>query len=221
MKLERFAIATQNNRFSGKMYLDSPNMQSGAIVPPIGFCPMNVCSTTGLSLDLASHLEVQHDLSMSAENDPPKPQDEEDESRSGSDNLDGCSGEEHDPDQVHASKKRYHRHSTFQIQEMEAFFKEFPHPDEKQRLGLSKRLNLDIRQVKFWFQNRRTQMKAQHERMENTFLRRENERLRAENIAVREAIKNAFCPTCGGPTAVDVSMAEHQLRIENARMRGE
>ena len=39
-------------------------------------------------------------------------------------------------------------------------FKECPHPDEKQRAELSKRLSLDARQVKFWFQNRRTQMKV-------------------------------------------------------------
>lgn len=41
-----------------------------------------------------------------------------------------------------------------------SFFKECPHPDEKQRLDLSKRLGLENKQVKFWFQNRRTQMKV-------------------------------------------------------------
>lgn len=38
--------------------------------------------------------------------------------------------------------------------------KESPHPDEKQRLELSKQLGLHPRQVKFWFQNRRTQIKV-------------------------------------------------------------
>lgn len=39
-------------------------------------------------------------------------------------------------------------------------FKECPHPDEKQRMQLSRELGLDPRQIKFWFQNRRTQMKV-------------------------------------------------------------
>lgn len=40
------------------------------------------------------------------------------------------------------------------------FFKECPHPDDKQRKELSRELNLEPLQVKFWFQNKRTQMKA-------------------------------------------------------------
>lgn len=39
-------------------------------------------------------------------------------------------------------------------------FKECPHPDEKQRMQLSRELGLAPRQIKFWFQNRRTQMKV-------------------------------------------------------------
>jgi len=41
-----------------------------------------------------------------------------------------------------------------------SLFKECPHPDDKQRLKLSHELGLKPRQVKFWFQNRRTQMKV-------------------------------------------------------------
>lgn len=51
-------------------------------------------------------------------------------------------------------------------------FKECPHPDDKQRLKLSQELGLKPRQVKFWFQNRRTQMKVRteiKEKNKNTF----------------------------------------------------
>ncbi|KAL7191293.1 hypothetical protein ACSBR2_023377 [Camellia fascicularis] len=58
-------------------------------------------------------------------------------------------------------RKKYHRHTAEQIREMEALFKESPHPDEKQRQQLSKQLGLAPRQVKFWFQNRRTQIKIE------------------------------------------------------------
>lgn len=43
---------------------------------------------------------------------------------------------------------------------MYSLFKECPHPDDKQRMKLSQELGLKPRQVKFWFQNRRTQMKV-------------------------------------------------------------
>ncbi|MCO5564600.1 hypothetical protein L7F22_018265 [Adiantum nelumboides] len=144
---------------------------------------------------------------------------EEYESKSSSDNPDECEREQAGG---RPAKKRYHRHSQYQIQEMERVFKECPHPDEKQRLELSRDLKLDPRQVKFWFQNKRTQVKAQHERHDNTYLRTENEKLRAENLALRDAMANVSCPNCGGPANLtDVSFDEQQLRIENVRLREE
>ncbi|KAL0311577.1 UNVERIFIED_CONTAM: Homeobox-leucine zipper protein PROTODERMAL FACTOR 2 [Sesamum angustifolium] len=119
-------------------------------------------------------------------------------------------------------RKRYHRHTPRQILEMEAFFKECPHPDDRQRKELSSELGMEPLQVKFWFQNKRTQMKTQHEHQENTQLRTENEKLRAENLRYREALSNASCPTCGGPTPLsETSFHQHQLRMENARLREE
>ncbi|KAJ1418147.1 START domain [Sesbania bispinosa] len=127
--------------------------------------------------------------------------------KSGSENQEGASGEDQDPRPN--KKKRYHRHTQHQIQEMEA--KE-----------LSRELGLEPLQVKFWFQNKRTQMKTQHERHENTQLRTENEKLRADNMRFREALSNASCPNCGGPTAIgEMSFDEHHLRLENARLREE
>ncbi|KAH9604447.1 hypothetical protein KSS87_020218 [Heliosperma pusillum] len=147
---------------------------------------------------------------------------EEHESKSGSDNLEGASGDDQDVADLHPRKKRYHRHTPQQIQQLETVFKECPHPDEKQRLELSKRLCLEIRQVKFWFQNRRTQMKTQLERHENSILRQENDKLRAENMSMRETMRNPMCINCGGPAIIgDISMEEQHLRIENARLKDE
>ncbi|CAN6458042.1 unnamed protein product [Victoria cruziana] len=65
-------------------------------------------------------------------------------------------------------------------------------------------------------------MKTQHERHENGQLRAENEKLRAENMRYKEALGNASCPSCGGPSALgEMSFDEHHLRIENARLREE
>ncbi|XP_022776631.1 homeobox-leucine zipper protein HDG2-like isoform X2 [Durio zibethinus] len=140
--------------------------------------------------------------------------------KSGSENHEGASGDDQDPRPN--KKKRYHRHTQHQIQEMEAFFKECPHPDDKQRKELGRELGLEPLQVKFWFQNKRTQMKTQHERQENTQLRTENEKLRADNMRYREALSTASCPNCGGPTAIgQMSFDEHHLRLENARLREE
>ncbi|XP_062185087.1 homeobox-leucine zipper protein ROC4-like [Phragmites australis] len=119
-------------------------------------------------------------------------------------------------------KKRHHRHTPQQIQQLEAVFKEFPHPDEKQRAELSKQLGLEPRQIKFWFQNRRTQMKNQLERHENAVLKQENDKLRAENLSIREVMRDPVCVGCGGPATLgELSLNEHHLRVENARLRDE
>ncbi|KAL5567824.1 hypothetical protein UlMin_024399 [Ulmus minor] len=146
------------------------------------------------------------------------------ESRSGSDNFEGASGDDQDGggDEQPPRKKKYHRHTPHQIQDLESFFKECPHPDEKQRLELSKRLGLETKQVKFWFQNRRTQMKTQLERHENLILRQENDKLRAENNMMKDAMSNPMCNQCGGPAIPgQISFEEHQIRIENARLKDE
>ncbi|KAL8265513.1 hypothetical protein R6Q59_023643 [Mikania micrantha] len=149
------------------------------------------------------------------------------ESRSGgSDNLEGASGDEQDippgPSSSSRRRQKYHRHTPYQIQELEASFKDNPHPDEKERLALGKKLNLENKQVKFWFQNRRTQMKTQLERHENAILKQENDKLRIENIAMKEAIRAPVCNNCGGQAILgDISIDEHHLRIENARLRDE
>ncbi|KAL9237285.1 hypothetical protein vseg_011854 [Gypsophila vaccaria] len=119
-------------------------------------------------------------------------------------------------------RKRYHRHTPQQIQELENFFKNIAHPDEKQRLELGRRLGLEGRQVKFWFQNRRTQMKTQLERHENVSLKQEFDKLRLENIALKEAMRNPICHNCGGPAMMgEVSMDDQHLRVENSHLKSE
>ncbi|KAJ4884457.1 Homeobox-leucine zipper protein HDG11 [Raphanus sativus] len=135
----------------------------------------------------------------------------------------GSGSQRHDGgSETDRKKKRYHRHTAQQIQRLESSFRECPHPDDKQRNLLSKELGLAPRQIKFWFQNRRTQLKAQHERADNSALKAENDKIRCENIAIREAIKHAICPNCGGPpVSEDPYLDEQKLRMENAHLREE
>ncbi|KAK3031877.1 hypothetical protein RJ639_035647 [Escallonia herrerae] len=187
--------------------------------------------SSGLTLGQQANVNMingqLHPLEMAqstSEGEIARIREEEFDSRSGSENQEGGSGDDHEEPNANprAKRKRYHRHTQHQIQEMEAFFKECPHPDDKQRKELSRELGLEPLQVKFWFQNKRTQMKTQHERHENTQLRQENEKLRAENMRYREALSNTSCPNCGGPTAIgEMSFDEHHLRLENARLREE
>nr|WOR75494.1 HD-Zip IV transcription factor [Spirogyra pratensis] len=159
-----------------------------------------------------------------------KGKEDENDSRSESDgdgDGDGGSNGYGDDNELQPNKKgkKYHRHTAHQIHEMEMLFKECPHPDEKQRAELSKALGLEPRQVKFWFQNRRTQMKTQGERAENSVLKSENERLRAENSTLREALKCATCPQCGssvipGPPS-EQSTKSLRLIEENTRLKSE
>eukprot|EP00250_Pteridium_aquilinum_P000754 c10913_g1_i1 orf=1364-3688(-) len=154
----------------------------------------------------------------------------ESKSLSSDNNQDGASADDVDLDASAApgkrrSRKRCYRHTQQQIQEMERLFKECPHPDEKARLELSKELNLDPRQVKFWFQNKRTQMKTQQERHDNSYLRNENDKLRAEIKALRDAIRKVKCSNCGALAVNDgvddISPEEQRSLMDNAEMDGE
>ncbi|KAK4489533.1 hypothetical protein RD792_005342 [Penstemon davidsonii] len=144
------------------------------------------------------------------------------ENRSESDSLEVALGDDQNTSGNRSSKrKNYHKHSAFQIQELETSFKENPHPDEKWRLELGERLGLEIRQIKFWFQNRRTQMKF-NDCHENLILKEENDKLSVENVSVKEAIRCLVCNNCGGPTIPGgVPIEQHHLLIENARLKNE
>lgn len=65
-------------------------------------------------------------------------------------------------------------------------------------------------------------VQAQHERQDNCSLRAENDKIRCENIAIREALKNIICPNCGGPPVTeDYYFDDQKLRMENARLKDE
>ncbi|KAK8557798.1 hypothetical protein V6N12_010022 [Hibiscus sabdariffa] len=175
--------------------------------------PNNIFNSPALSLGLQPSIDNQGDGIRMGQNFEAsvgrRSREEEHESRSGSDNIDGVSGDDQDAADTRPRKKRYHRHTPQQIQELEALFKECPHPDEKQRLELSKRLCLETRQT-------------QLERHENSLLRQENDKLRAENMSIRDAMRNPICTNCGGPAIIgDISLEEQHLRIENARLKEE
>ncbi|KAG6494882.1 hypothetical protein ZIOFF_042665 [Zingiber officinale] len=212
---------------------------AGELTPPTQrrFASPGFVANGGLALGLQSNVDVQNNGMMAgvasgsvgsrenAEYSSNRNREDDDGSRSGSENLDAISGEDADPG-INSSnrrrRKRYHRHTPQQIQELEAMFKDCPHPDDKQRQDLSRRLRLEPRQIKFWFQNRRTQMKTQIERHENSILRQENDKLRAENVHYRDMMINPRCPDCGMPATLgEISPEEQQLRIENARLKEE
>ncbi|KAK4480806.1 hypothetical protein RD792_011657 [Penstemon davidsonii] len=78
--------------------------------------------------------------------------DDELENRSENDNLEDASGDDQNTSVNRSSKrKKYHKHSAFQIQELETSFKENPHPDEKQRSELGERLGWRFGRSNFGF----------------------------------------------------------------------
>ncbi|XP_057466727.1 homeobox-leucine zipper protein ANTHOCYANINLESS 2-like [Actinidia eriantha] len=145
----------------------------------------------------------------------------EDEGRSENDNLEGASSD--DQHGTHNKrKKRYHRHTRKQIKMLEDYFVVTKHPNKQQRMELAKKLSLDVKQVKFWFQNRRTQLKAQVERFETNILKRQCEELVIDYIRMKEAMRNPICGNCGGPAILgNISIEEHHPRVENAILKDE
>ncbi|XP_020187432.1 homeobox-leucine zipper protein ROC4 [Aegilops tauschii subsp. strangulata] len=126
----------------------------------------------------------------------------------------------------HGKRKRppNARHTPRQIQELQALFEQCPHPDEKQRAALGKRVRLQPSQVKFWFQNRRTQLKRESLMHENQLLMAENGKLRAENLSLRVEMAHPVCGGCGGPVPamLDESPSlEEDLRVQNATLKNE
>ncbi|KAL1833371.1 hypothetical protein ACET3Z_003022 [Daucus carota] len=115
------------------------------------------------------------------------------------------------------NKRRNYRHNQEQINAMEIYFKDHPHPDQNQRNDLAMSLGLDPTQVKFWFQNKRTQLKNQSEHEKKVALLSENSMLRAEIQHSTEALRRSRCHECSG----SLMDQENNLRRENIRLKEE
>jgi len=118
---------TSSGLWGQKAGFDFINMPAGFIIPARHVPPLmarhtkaaaGYTTSSGLSLAQPNMAEGQFDMSQTADSEIAKLREEEFESKSGSDNVEGASGEDQDGER-RPRKKRYHRHTQHQIQEME------------------------------------------------------------------------------------------------------
>nr|CAB3452675.1 unnamed protein product [Digitaria exilis]CAB3456388.1 unnamed protein product [Digitaria exilis] len=118
--------------------------------------------------------------------------------------------------------KRKKRHTPAQIQELRAVFEQCNHPDEKTRRALGTKIGLEARQVRFWFQNQRSQMQAKAMVEDGKLVRQEHATLMAENVSLRHAMVAKCCSACGGGTvSAEPSPEKRRLLAENSRLKDE
>nr|BAG68838.1 homeodomain-containing transcription factor FWA [Arabidopsis halleri subsp. halleri] len=135
------------------------------------------------------------------------------------DMIDATSG---DNDQDGGRMRRAHRHTAYQTQELENFYLENPLPTEDQRYELGQRLNMEPKQVKFWFQNKRNQMKINSDRLENITLREDHDRLLLTQHQLRSAMLYCSCNICGRATNCgDIDYEVQKLIVENTILERE
>ncbi|CAN1177190.1 Homeobox-leucine zipper protein HDG1 [Linum perenne] len=119
-------------------------------------------------------------------------------------------------------KMKYLRHPRGQYRDLENFFMQYPRPTEKQRKELSMKLGMDMKQIKFWFQNRRTQMKNELERHENVLLRNQNNEVIAKNTILRRNMVEPKCTSRGILVVLEpLTLENEQLRAKNTRLKEE
>ncbi|PKI33870.1 hypothetical protein CRG98_045741 [Punica granatum] len=106
-------------------------------------------------------------------------------------------------------EEAYHRHTHQQIQELEA-------DDFMLSSTSSIVLSLSLSSTDSFSLFRRTQL----ERHDNSLFRQENDKLQAENMSLRDAMRNPICTNCVCPAIIgEISLEEQHLRIENARLK--
>ncbi|KAF5206743.1 Homeobox-leucine zipper protein roc4 [Thalictrum thalictroides] len=109
-----------------------------------------------------------------------------------------------------------HRHTPEQIAKLEEYFKLCPNPKHEMQTELSKHLGMEPKQVKFWFQNRRTQVRNATIYHENDVLHQENERLRSTNIALNKTWSDQCLQQ--SREIVRLNVENDRIRRENARI---
>ncbi|XP_076897047.1 homeobox-leucine zipper protein ROC5-like [Bidens hawaiensis] len=96
-----------------------------------------------------------------------------------------------DEQEIHSSSSRraqYTRHTPYQTEELEKYFEKNAHPDDKERKEIGRKLGIDIK-------------KAQTERHENSTLRKQNEQMKLELLALQEVAKKHFAPDHSSATS--------------------
>ncbi|CAL5028039.1 unnamed protein product [Urochloa decumbens] len=118
--------------------------------------------------------------------------------------------------------KRSKRFTVQQVQELEATFQVCTHPEPELRQELGAKIGLQERQVKFWFQNRRSLMKLKACGNEIRDLQQENAKLHTDNIELKQLMLEPTCLKCRDPIGANQAASERQLLLnENARLKGE
>ncbi|KAI4330777.1 hypothetical protein MLD38_029030 [Melastoma candidum] len=124
-------------------------------------------------------------------------------------------------DDEQQNKRKYKRHTQFQIEQLESLFHRHPHPSKQQMLELANRVGLEAKQVKFWFQNRRTQEKVKDEHLMIRQLRKDNDRL---NHLINSGLVSSTCSDHGCPPFSSFSVPEHsnkeqQMKAESVNLK--
>nr|CAB3452688.1 unnamed protein product [Digitaria exilis] len=118
--------------------------------------------------------------------------------------------------------KRMKRHTVEQTKELMDAYDQCTHPDRKTQQALGTKLGLKADVVKFWFQNKRTQMKKRSQVEQNEQMYQENASLLAENTALRKALLTKSCITCGGERLPTHPPSEKQHLLEyNSKLKDE
>ncbi|ONK73445.1 uncharacterized protein A4U43_C04F31570 [Asparagus officinalis] len=113
----------------------------------------------------------------------------------------------------------YRRRTPEELQQLEAFYNQNPHPSDEERTALSEQLGLGSLQVKFWFQNRRRQRKKESETKLNETLRYENLELKIENSRLKKKLSSVECYNCDMPFLEGTDADGAKLMVENALLK--